>query len=130
MLPSRKCAIHLQLALTGLGLRCCAGRILNRFSSDTATADDSLPFIANLLLANLAALTGVLLVLAYTQPLLTLLVVPLGVAYLNLQASKCLPLLIQALSQIVQHSSPHTILRVRPFQLTECGLQGVPTARP
>eukprot|EP00887_Chlorella_sp_A99_P004434 scaffold30.g4434.t1 len=30
-----------------------AGRILNRFSSDTATVDDSLPFIANILLANM-----------------------------------------------------------------------------
>ena len=99
-------AVHLQLALTGSG-RCCAGRILNRFSSDTATVDDALPFIANLLLANLAALAGVLLVLAYTQPLLTLLVIPLGVAYLNLQASNCLPLLGSASYQIVQHLLSH-----------------------
>lgn len=34
------------------------GRILNRFSSDTYTVDDSLPFILNILLAQLAGLTG------------------------------------------------------------------------
>ena len=61
------------------------GRILNRFSSDTATADDSLPFIANLLLANLAALVGILAVLGYSQPLLLLLSLPLAVVYLYLQ---------------------------------------------
>ena len=35
-----------------------AGRLLNRFSSDTATADDSLPFIMNILFANLFGLAG------------------------------------------------------------------------
>lgn len=34
------------------------GRILNRFSSDTYTIDDSLPFIMNILLAQLAGLIG------------------------------------------------------------------------
>lgn len=34
------------------------GRILNRFSSDTYTIDDSLPFILNILLAQLAGLIG------------------------------------------------------------------------
>lgn len=34
------------------------GRILNRFSSDTNTIDDSLPFILNILLAQLASLIG------------------------------------------------------------------------
>lgn len=34
------------------------GRILNRFSSDTNTIDDSLPFIFNILLAQLAGLIG------------------------------------------------------------------------
>lgn len=34
------------------------GRLLNRFSSDTYTIDDSLPFILNILLAQLAGLIG------------------------------------------------------------------------
>ena len=63
-----------------------AGRVLNRLSSDTATADDSLPFIMNLLLANLAALLGSLVVLAYGQPLLLLALLPLAYAYDRLQA--------------------------------------------
>lgn len=58
---------------------------MNRFSSDTATADDSLPFIANILLANLASLLGVVAVLAYSQPMLLLLLPPLGVLYYALQ---------------------------------------------
>lgn len=35
-----------------------AGRIVNRFSSDTYTVDDSLPFILNILLAQLFSLIG------------------------------------------------------------------------
>lgn len=34
------------------------GRILNRFSSDTYTIDDTLPFILNILLAQMAGLIG------------------------------------------------------------------------
>jgi len=34
------------------------GRILNRFSSDVATVDDSLPFISNILLAQTFGLMG------------------------------------------------------------------------
>ena len=38
-----------------------AGRVLNRFSSDTATVDDALPFIMNILFANMFGLAGKLL---------------------------------------------------------------------
>jgi ATP-binding cassette subfamily C (CFTR/MRP) protein 10 len=34
------------------------GRILNRFSSDISTVDDSLPFISNILLAQAFGLLG------------------------------------------------------------------------
>lgn len=54
---------------------------MNRFSSDTATVDDSLPFILNILLANLAALAGILAVLAYSQPLLLVSFLPLAIVY-------------------------------------------------
>ncbi|KIZ00669.1 hypothetical protein MNEG_7291, partial [Monoraphidium neglectum] len=61
------------------------GRILNRFSSDVSTVDDSLPFILNILLANAASLAGLLAVLAYTQPALLLAMAPLALLYRRLQ---------------------------------------------
>ncbi|KAH8412794.1 hypothetical protein KR009_005755, partial [Drosophila setifemur] len=61
------------------------GRILNRFSSDTNTVDDSLPFILNILLAQLAGLIGALCVSLYAMPWLGLVVIPMVPIYLNLQ---------------------------------------------
>ncbi|KAF8063051.1 ABCC13 [Scenedesmus sp. PABB004] len=61
------------------------GRVLNRFSSDTAIVDDSLPFTLNILLANAVSLAGLLCVLLLGQPLLGLLLLPLAVAYRRLQ---------------------------------------------
>ncbi|XP_015020423.2 ATP-binding cassette sub-family C member 10 [Drosophila mojavensis] len=61
------------------------GRILNRFSSDINTVDDSLPFILNILLAQLAGLVGALCVSLYAMPWLVLVVVPMVPIYLNLQ---------------------------------------------
>lgn len=43
--------------------------------------DDSLPFIANILLANLASMAGVVVVLCFTQPLLLVALPALAVAY-------------------------------------------------
>jgi ABC-type multidrug transport system fused ATPase/permease subunit len=57
------------------------GRLLNRFSSDINTVDDSLPFIMNILLANAVSLLLVLAVLAYSQPLLLALLPPLALLY-------------------------------------------------
>jgi ATP-binding cassette subfamily C (CFTR/MRP) protein 10 len=49
-----------------------SGRILNRFSSDLYTIDDSLPFILNILLANFVGLLGIIVVLSYVQVCLKL----------------------------------------------------------
>ncbi|XP_066215449.1 ATP-binding cassette sub-family C member 10 isoform X1 [Saccopteryx leptura] len=61
------------------------GRVLNRFSSDVACADDSLPFILNILLANMAGLLGLLSVLGSGLPWLLLLLPPLGAIYYRVQ---------------------------------------------
>ncbi|MEW5300197.1 MAG: hypothetical protein WDW36_003143 [Sanguina aurantia] len=61
------------------------GRMINRFSSDTSTIDDSLPFILNILLANAVALFGLLAIMCYSCPGLLLLLLPLGCVYRRLQ---------------------------------------------
>lgn len=61
------------------------GRILNRFSSDTYTVDDSLPFILNILLAQLVGLVGSVFISLYAMPWLSLVIVPMIPVYLSLQ---------------------------------------------
>ncbi|KAI5660400.1 hypothetical protein M9H77_29193 [Catharanthus roseus] len=61
------------------------GRILNRFSSDLYTIDDSLPFILNILLANFVGLLGIAIVLSYVQVLFLLLLLPFWYIYSKIQ---------------------------------------------
>ncbi|DBA85738.1 TPA: hypothetical protein ACH3X1_005304 [Trebouxia sp. C0004] len=61
------------------------GRVLNRFSSDIATADDALPFTLNILLANIFGLVGTVLVLCLSEPYLLLALIPLVILYKYLQ---------------------------------------------
>ncbi|KAJ7951988.1 ABC transporter C family member 13 [Quillaja saponaria] len=61
------------------------GRILNRFSSDLYTIDDSLPFILNVLLANFVGLLGIAIVLSYVQVFFLLLLLPFWYIYSRLQ---------------------------------------------
>ncbi|KAK8584710.1 hypothetical protein V6N13_138661 [Hibiscus sabdariffa] len=61
------------------------GRILNRFSSDLYTIDDSLPFILNILLANFVGLLGIAVVLSYVQVFFLLLLLPFWYIYSKLQ---------------------------------------------
>ena len=53
------------------------GRILNRFSSDLYTVDDSLPFILNILLAQVVGVIGPIVVCAYAVPWIIMVLVPL-----------------------------------------------------
>merc|ERR1719228_1447235 len=59
------------------------GRILNRFSSDLNTVDDSLPFILNIFLANLFGVVGPIVVTIYAVPWILLL--PLPFIYISIQ---------------------------------------------
>lgn len=62
-----------------------SGRILNRFSSDLYTIDDSLPFILNILLANFVSLLGIAMVLSFVQVMFLLLLIPFWFIYKKLQ---------------------------------------------
>lgn len=62
-----------------------SGRILNRFSSDLYMIDDSLPFILNILLANILSLLGIAVVLSYAQIVVLLLIFPFSYIYSKIQ---------------------------------------------
>ncbi|CAN8003088.1 unnamed protein product, partial [Ixodes hexagonus] len=64
---------------------CPVGRVLNRFSTDVWSMDDTLPFVLNIVLAQAAALAGTLVVTAYGLPWIILLLLPLGFGYNSLQ---------------------------------------------
>lgn len=61
------------------------GRILNRFSSDLYSVDDSLPFILNILLANVFSLLGMLVVISYGLPWVLVPLLPLAMLYYRTQ---------------------------------------------
>lgn len=62
------------------------GRILNRFSSDLSSVDDSLPFTLNILLANAVGLLGLLVVMAAGLPWVLLPLLPLALLYQRTQS--------------------------------------------
>ncbi|KAK6181779.1 hypothetical protein SNE40_009566 [Patella caerulea] len=63
------------------------GRIVNRFSSDVYSIDDSLPFILNIFLAQGFGIFGTIIITCYGLPWLALLLIPLGLLYYKIQVS-------------------------------------------
>ncbi|XP_041640876.1 ATP-binding cassette sub-family C member 10 [Cheilinus undulatus] len=61
------------------------GRVLNRFSSDLYSVDDSLPFILNIMLANVFGLLGMLVVISYGLPWVLVPLLPLALLYYRTQ---------------------------------------------
>lgn len=50
-----------------------------------SSVDDAMPFILNIFLANAAAFLGISLVIIFAQPVMLVLLVPLGLFYFRLQ---------------------------------------------
>ncbi|XP_067942774.1 ATP-binding cassette sub-family C member 10-like [Watersipora subatra] len=61
------------------------GRIINRFSSDVYTVDDSLPFIANILLSQVFSILGTVVITIYGLPWFAAVLVPLTLIYYYIQ---------------------------------------------
>ncbi|CAH1791548.1 unnamed protein product [Owenia fusiformis] len=61
------------------------GRIINRFSSDLYSIDDSLPFIMNILLAQFYGVIGTIVITCYGLPWFSLLLIPLAIFYYFIQ---------------------------------------------
>ncbi|KAF6211147.1 hypothetical protein GE061_014262 [Apolygus lucorum] len=64
-----------------------SGHILNRFSSDVCTVDDSLPFFVNILISALFSVLGMLGTAIYSLPYVCLIIAPLIPVYHNLQST-------------------------------------------
>jgi ATP-binding cassette subfamily C (CFTR/MRP) protein 10 len=61
------------------------GRVLNRFSADTYSIDDQLPFITNIFFAQLFSIIGSLAVILFAQWYLIILLIPLLIFYEKIQ---------------------------------------------
>ncbi|CAL1292974.1 unnamed protein product [Larinioides sclopetarius] len=61
------------------------GRIMNRFSSDIYCIDDAFPFILNIFLAQIFALTGCIIITCYALPWILAIILVLAVFYFKLQ---------------------------------------------
>uniref|UniRef100_UPI00398E4D16 ATP-binding cassette sub-family C member 10 isoform X2 n=1 Tax=Pristiophorus japonicus TaxID=55135 RepID=UPI00398E4D16 len=61
------------------------GRIVNRFSSDLYSVDDTLPFILNIFLASFYGLLGTVLMISYSLPWIMLVLMPLAILYYYMQ---------------------------------------------
>ncbi|XP_067884304.1 ATP-binding cassette sub-family C member 10 isoform X2 [Heterodontus francisci] len=61
------------------------GRIVNRFSSDIYSVDDTLPFILNIFLASVYGLIGTMMMISYSIPWIMLVLVPLVILYFYMQ---------------------------------------------
>lgn len=69
----------------GLFDRTPIGRIVNRFSSDMYSIDDALPFILNILLAQMFGILGSVAITCYGLPWFSFLLIPLVTVYYFVQ---------------------------------------------
>ena len=62
------------------------GRILNRFGRDTNTIDDNLPFMINIVLAQIFALVGAFVIIVVSNPFIFVILVIILYVYNRLQS--------------------------------------------
>lgn len=61
------------------------GRVINRFSLDTFTIDETIPIAVQSFLYRLLALLGIIIVITITTPTFLIVIVPLGLFYYFVQ---------------------------------------------
>lgn len=108
------------------------GRILNRFSSDVFSVDDTLPFILNIFLAQTFSLLGVIVVCCYGLPYIALLIAPLTVIYYFIQVSCycCLSYFYQMSSDVkcdIKNQDLYVLDRKYQPEATELPITSDPT---
>jgi len=61
------------------------GKIVNRFGKDTFCVDDQLPFILNIVLAQVFLLLGSFVIMLYSDLWVIIIIIPIGIAYYRMQ---------------------------------------------
>lgn len=64
-----------------------SGRIVNRFSSDVAVVDNTLPATLRMVMLQVFGVIGTLIIISYSTPIFLSVVVPLGFLYYLVQVS-------------------------------------------
>lgn len=65
------------------------GRIVNRFSRDVETIDNSLPGTIRTFYNCVFGVLGTIVIISYSTPLFLVVIVPLGIMYWLIQVCKC-----------------------------------------
>ena len=69
-----------------------SGRILNRFSKDINTIDETIPYCTEDFIFTLFIVIDTIIVISYATPLFMIVIIPLTILYLLIQVKNCIVL--------------------------------------
>ncbi|KAL8582638.1 hypothetical protein ACOMHN_028703 [Nucella lapillus] len=102
-----------------------SGRVVNRFSSDVATVDNTLPQTFRQAITQILGVLSILLVISYSTPIFLAVIVPLGLLYYLIQVCVCVCVCV------ISYSTPIFLAAILPLGLLYYLIQRfyVPTSR-